>query len=98
MNQLILFGCIGGILPDVLRFVKNRYEPAPMFYKFWTFWLGLLFLVALGGFSAWLGGATEVKQALAYGFAAPEIISKVLSKPGGADRGARFDLREWWSA
>jgi hypothetical protein len=64
------------------------------------FYLGLLLLVVLGGLAAWLGQAADVKQALAYGFAAPEFISRILS--GGevvaASRkgSGNLRLRAWW--
>jgi hypothetical protein len=60
-----------------------------------------LLLVIFGGFAAWLGEAANVKQALAYGFAAPEFISRILS--GGEASAAattggegKLSLREWW--
>ncbi len=100
--NIFLLGCVGGLLPDLLRFIKNRYEKAAPFYYYGSFWLGLALLVGLGGFSAWIAGASEVKDALAFGFAAPEVFSKLVSErgPGAAgavDRGgAGFSLRRWW--
>jgi hypothetical protein len=97
MNEIVLWGCLGGLIPDVLRFIKNMHELPEQFYGRWNFWVGLLFLIALGGLSAYLLNAADPKQALAYGFGAPEIISKLLSKSGGIDRGAGdFNLRHWW--
>jgi len=53
----------------------------------------------LGGFAAWLGGAKATKEALAYGFGAPEIVSRLLSakaitlgRPGVGD-----SLRRFWA-
>jgi hypothetical protein len=98
--NIFLLGCLGGLLPDILRFAKGRYEKAPEFYRYWNFWGALLLLVALGGLSAWLGGATQVKDALAFGFAAPEILSKIFSqhgsKPSAVDRGSGFSVLDWW--
>jgi hypothetical protein len=104
--QIVAWGCVGGLFPDILRFVKGRYEKPGEFYKYWNFWLGLFLLVALGGLAAWLAGATDVKGALAYGFAAPEVIAKLFSQQGGSaavDRGEALDtqdgfsLRRWWT-
>jgi hypothetical protein len=98
---MILIGCAGGLIPDALRIIKNRHEPKmPEYLRSVTFWIGLLLLVILGGLAAWLGEAANVKQALAYGFAAPEFISRILS--GGeaatpaAEGGGKLSLREWW--
>lgn len=95
---IFVLGCLGGLLPDILRLIKNRYEAPAKFYSYPTFWLGLTALIVIGGFSAWLGGATEVKDALAFGFAAPEIFSKLFSEKGEAvDRGeGNFYLKRWW--
>jgi len=98
----IIFGCIGGFLPDLLRFIKGRTKGFPDYWSKPSFWLGLIFLVALGGFTAWVGGANEVKVALAYGYGAPEVLSRLIaSEPEGekeAVRGAPgFSLRAWWA-
>jgi hypothetical protein len=98
---MILIGCAGGLIPDALRIVKNRYEPqVPEYLRSITFWIGLLLLVIFGGLAAWLGEAANVKQALAYGFAAPEFISRILSRGKAATPAAegegKLSLREWW--
>jgi len=98
---MILIGCAGGLIPDALRIIKNRHEPkVPEYLRSVMFYLGLLLLVVLGGLAAWLGQAADVKQALAYGFAAPEFLSRILS--GGeivaASRkgSGKLGLRAWW--
>jgi hypothetical protein len=98
---MILIGCAGGLIPDALRIIKNRHEPqVPPYLRSVTFWMGLLLLVVFGGLAAWLGQAADVKQALAYGFAAPEFISRILS--GGevvaaSGKGSgNLGLRAWW--
>lgn len=97
---IVLAGCIGGLLPDILRIIKNRYKKKPPSYlKSRNFWLGVFLLVALGGLAASLL-AQSPKDALAYGFAAPEIFSRLASKSAeGVDLGDAgfFDLRAWWA-
>jgi hypothetical protein len=100
-GTMILIGCLGGLIPDALRIIKNRHEPqVPEYLRSVTFWLGLLLLVILGGLAAWLGEAANVKQALAYGFAAPEFISRILSGGEAAapasEGGGKLNLRAWW--
>jgi|SRR5581483_3068030 len=101
IGQLIVWGCVGGALPDVIRIIKGRYGDTPGYLKAPMFWFGLLLLVALGGFVAWLGGAKELKEALAYGYGGPEVLSRLLSvkETGGtADRGVGgFRLLQAWS-
>ncbi len=80
-NVIILIGCIGGLIPDMLRIIKGRHEAnLPKYLGYANFWVGLVLLVFIGGLAAWLAEATEVKQALAYGYAAPELISRIFSK------------------
>lgn len=98
---MILIGCAGGLIPDALRIIKNRHDPkVPEYLRSVTFWIGLLLLVIFGGLAAWLGEAANVKQALAYGFAAPEFISRILSEGGAiaaaTEGGRKLSLREWW--
>jgi hypothetical protein len=77
---MIVGGCVGGTIPDIIRIVQGRYSGSlPGYLTTVNFWLGLILLLILGGFASWLGDAKSIKEALAYGFAAPEIISRLLS-------------------
>jgi hypothetical protein len=98
---MIILGCVGGAIPDVIRIIQNRHKPElPDYVGSMNFWLGLVLLVLLGGFAAWLGGASDYKAALAFGFAAPEIVSRLLSSgPGvkGPGTGVGDDTRRFWA-
>lgn len=97
---LVSFGAVGGLLPDLVRFVRNRQKGFPDWFKKLGYWVALVCLVALGGFVAWLGGAGTWKAALAMGYAAPEIITKLVSNDSPDLRGSRdgrFDVRRWWA-
>src|ERR1700689_1619107 len=98
MNWVILLGgCAGGALPDVIRIVRSRHQlTLPRYLRSVNFWIGFGLLLVLGIAAAWLGEAKEIKEALAYGFSAPEIISRLLSK-STADRGSISSIRNWWS-
>ena len=97
---MVGLGCAGGALPDVIRLIQNRYKTElPDYLLTLNFAIGFVLLVALGGFAAWLGGAKATKEALAYGFGAPEIVSRLLSakaitlgRPGVGD-----SLRRFWA-
>lgn len=105
--SIFLIGCLGGLLPDALRFARNRYDPAAVDYvRRWQFWAGLAVLVSLGGLTAWAFAAQSVIEALAYGFAAPEIISQLagsvsVKAPVQVEREAveyePLNVRKWWS-
>jgi len=98
----IIWGCVGGLFPDILRIIQNRHNTQlPEYLKSGNFWLGLFFLVLLGGFAAWLSSASQLKDALLIGFTAPEVISKLLSEPKSAPpptKGSGRTLRSWWAA
>jgi hypothetical protein len=103
--QLVLCGAAGGLLPDVIRFVKSRFDKeAPNYLEHWYFWISLLLLVALGALAAWLLEPKNPLQAVAFGYAAPELLSRVFA--GEADKRARPEavskkpveaLRTWWA-
>jgi hypothetical protein len=100
-GAMILIGCAGGLIPDMLRIIKNRHEPqVPEYLRSVNFWMGLLLLVVFGGLAAWLGQAADVKQALAYGFAAPEFISRILAggeASAAAEKGGgKLGFHAWW--
>jgi len=100
---VFLLGCLGGTLPDILKVIKNRYnKKIGSYYKRTNFWLGLILLIGIGGLAAWILDAQSAKDALIYGFAAPEIFSKILSEPlvdsNITKRGTgELRLRQWWS-
>jgi hypothetical protein len=99
MNTLTVFllGCVGGVLPDALRIIRNRYEMAiPAYLKTLNFWLGLV-------------QAQTPKDALIYGYASPAILSQLAAglTPRRAERGvarmpeageAHFRLLRWWGS
>lgn len=111
--SLFLLGCLGGLLPDVLRLIKARFDKDVLIYlKTFKYWASLILLAGVGGLVTWLLGAQKVADAIAYGFAAPEIIEKLAAsaKPGQSDtrrrnrdssepveeKAAKFQLRSWW--
>jgi len=99
MDQVWIFGLVGGAIPDVIRLIQGRYaETLPNYLKNLNFWLGFAFLVATGGLVAWLGKSQSIQAALAYGFAAPEILSRLLSTstPSNLSLPGRT-LRHFWS-
>ena len=96
MDQwLILLGCAGGALPDVIRIIQNRHQnELPDYVYSLDFWIGFL-LLGYGGLAVWFGAASDAKEALAYGFGAPEIISRLLSSPPITLRDTTDRIRRW---
>src|SRR5688572_18803655 len=112
LEHQALLGALGGLLPDILRIVKSRHDPQLQPYlNSVMFWVGLLLAVAVGALAAALAEAANVREALAYGFGAPEVLTRILSTAGrpttaaGAPEGAsalarsgRPTLGNWWAA
>jgi hypothetical protein len=63
--QAVLWGCLGGLLPDVLRLIGLRYKGAPHYLKEWFFWFSLILLVAVAGLTAYLLSPTRIIDAIA---------------------------------
>ena len=102
MNTLIIFGLVGGALPDVLRIIKGKYEQMPGYFKNGMFYFGLLLQIAVGGFVIYLLKPTNELQAVLMGYAAPSILTNLASKfeqqedvKKGASR-EEFALLGWW--
>lgn len=79
--SMFLFGCCGGLLPDVLRFIKNKGQD-DVFEDLGKvkYWVVLILQVALGGFAAYLMSTASVKDAIIVGFTAPEVIGALVAK------------------
>jgi hypothetical protein len=101
LTQTLTLGVVGGLLPDIIRIVRDRHnKELPAFLKSSKFYISLVLLAALGGFAAWLLDAASYKDAVIYGFTAPEALSKLAGTSAGeADRGRgqrTMTVREWW--
>jgi hypothetical protein len=77
-TQIVLWGCLGGILPDVLRLIGDRYRGAPAYLRHWFFWSSMFLLVGVAGLATYLLSPSRVVDAVAIGFSAPEVLSNAL--------------------
>src|SRR5512139_3912402 len=102
LPHMLLWGALGGVLPDVIRLVRQRHNEAlPAYLKRRNFYVGLVLAVVLGAAAAALLDASSVAEALAYGFGAPELLTRLLSRAGTDTGNGRVTplrtLGEWWS-
>lgn len=107
-SSLFLLGCLGGLLPDILRLIRNRRKiKIPAYLRTLNFWVGTILLVAVGGLTAWILSAETAKDALIYGFASPQILSQLavsarserVERGGGEkERDTSFSLLKWWDS
>jgi hypothetical protein len=102
LESTLVLGFVGGLLPDLIRLIRDRDNPEwKAFAKTAKFWLSLLALALLGAFIAWLLDAASKKDAVIYGFTAPEVLSKLVgSSAKESDRSVTerrtMTIREWW--
>jgi hypothetical protein len=94
VQEIGLWGCLGGILPDVLRLVGDRHHGAPAYLRQWFFWFSLLLLIGVAGLATYLLSPSRIIDAVAIGFSAPETLSNARgSKKPRAIRGASVGRR-----
>lgn len=110
MARFVIAGCVGGLVPDLIRLIKG---PVDGFYKTRTFWVQLIAQVALGGIAAYFLSPESIKEAFTYGFSAPEVMTRLAAtgasaaptqqtdtQPGGPPIGGGAppaNLRLWWA-
>jgi hypothetical protein len=77
--QTIALGFGGGALPDVLRIIAARHGDAPPYLRKPFFYVSLGLLCILGGLVCLVFQPDRTIDALALGYSAPAILSKLLS-------------------
>jgi hypothetical protein len=106
-NELILIGAAGGLIPDILRLLKSRYDGTfPDHVRSGYFWVSLVVLFVLGGLAVYLIGAETKQAAFTTGATAMQILSSLASLPERASSSVRsksIDLdqtkrriSQWW--
>jgi hypothetical protein len=97
--DMFLLGCLGGLLPDILRIIKNRNQKNTLdCFRHFTYWLSLVLQVLLGGFAVYILSTASITKALAIGFSAPEVITSLVSKkeePLRIGEERKFKIRAW---
>ncbi len=97
--DMFLLGCLGGLVPDILRIIKNRDQKNVLdCFKHFTYWLALVLQILVGGFAVYILSTASITKALAVGFSAPEIIGSLLSKkeePIRTGEERKFKIRGW---
>jgi ABC-type uncharacterized transport system permease subunit len=99
---ILLWGALGGTVPDILRLIRERYDEAPVYLTKWNFWLGVVLAMAVGAFVAWIFSPAKILDAVAYGIAAPSVLQGLAAdktkeaKLSGGDN-LLDNWRYWWS-
>jgi hypothetical protein len=105
--QIAIYAVIGGVIPDVLRLLKwlrtSKGDRGANPLADWPVYVAMLLQGLLGVFAAYVLVVSTPLQAAAVGYAAPDVLSRVLSgaaKSSGkhlGDRGGALRrLIDWW--
>lgn len=105
----ILVGCVGALVPDMLRFASTHYDAAfPTYIRYPNYWVGLAISVILGGIATWVGwylSDLTVPDAFIYGYAAPQFFTKLVGSRAAAPETSTerespkgFELMKWWAS
>ena len=102
-NALLIAALLGAALPDFLRIAKGRHASMPGWLKSGFFYLGFVILLILGYSAVRLAYSANPElafvEALAVAYAAPDFLTKLVSKQGSDNQIASSDpsLRKWWA-
>jgi len=110
--ELLIYAGVGGVIPDAIRVLKWARTPMPGRppnpLADPATYVGLVVQVLLGVLGAYLLAVTTPFQAVAVGYAAPDLLTRLLGNiagqqtppPGVSAQGAGLLARmlEWWRA
>jgi hypothetical protein len=107
--ELLIYAGVGGLIPDAIRVLKwartpsrNR-PPNPLADP--ATYVGLVIQILLGVFAAYLLAVTTPFQAVAVGYAAPDLLTRLLGNIAGRQTpkgvsaqggGLTERMLEWW--
>jgi hypothetical protein len=99
---VLLWGAVGGAIPDILRLIRERRGEAPVYLTKWWFWLGFILALAVGALVAWIFTPARILDAIAYGIAAPSILQGLTADRSkeprlGTNNNPVDAIRYWWS-
>jgi ABC-type uncharacterized transport system permease subunit len=100
--SVLLWGAVGGAIPDILRLIRDRAGDVPTYLSKWWFWLGFVLALVVGALVAFIFAPAKILDAIAYGIAAPSILQGLAAdrtkEPRlGADGNPVDAIRYWWS-
>ncbi|CAO3405508.1 hypothetical protein [Azospirillum palustre] len=82
------WGALGGVLPDVIKTVRSRFQKRPDYLMSWFYWVNLIFLAVAGAGVAVWRDPHDVVEAVSYGAAALAFFTQVFALPDDKHLGA----------
>jgi cyanate permease len=97
-------GALGGVLPDLIKLIRRRFESQPTYLTSLFYWISLLVLAGLGSGVAVWRKPHDVLEAITFGAAALTFLTQALAIPDDAKHlgPEKTDLvtriRRWWGS
>lgn len=102
--ETAVLGAVGGVLPDIIKAIRKRFEPTPAYIKRGWYWVSILFLAVVGAIASIAAHAGTIHEAMAYGAGSFAILTQVVGQTdekhlGGADEASPIrQIRTWWGS
>ncbi|ARP67206.1 MULTISPECIES: hypothetical protein [Mesorhizobium] len=97
-------GAVGGILPDIIKAIRKRFESTPSYIKSSYYWFSVVLLAIIGAVASIAAHAGTAQEALAYGASSFALLTQVVGQTeekhlGGADEASLIrQIRTWWGS
>ncbi|RWA62924.1 hypothetical protein [Mesorhizobium sp.] len=102
--ETAVLGAVGGVLPDIIRIIRKRFEATPAYVKRRAYWLSVGFLAIVGAVASVTAHAGTAHEAMAYGAGSFALLTQAVGQSdekhlGGADEASIFtQIRTWWGS
>ena len=102
--EAAMVGALGGVLPDLIKVIRKRFQKMPTYLGRGWYWLNVLFLAIIGAIASAIAHPGTIHEALAYGAGSLAILTQALGQSdeqhlGDAEQVNPIrQLRAWWGS
>lgn len=102
--EAALLGALGGVLPDLIKAIRKRFEKMPIYFGRGWYWLNVAFLAIIGAIVSAIAHPSTIQEALAYGAGALALVTQALAQNDEQHLGATErvntvrQIRAWWGS
>lgn len=102
--EAVLLGALGGILPDLIKAIRKRFQKMPTYFGSGWYWLNVTFLAIIGALVSAVAHPSTIQEALAYGAGALALVTQALGQNDEQHLGATErvspvrQIRTWWGS
>ena len=102
--EAALLGAVGGLLPDLIKAIRKRFQKMPTYLRRAWYWLNLAFLGIVGAIVSAIAHPSTIQEALAYGAGALALVTQALGQNDEQHLGDTEwvdpvrQIRAWWGS